>query len=230
LSLRSDVGWELNRYPNPVSQLTDYRYTTASVSTVYAWNDRVLLSLIGSGGHFKRDGFDTEPKNASVRAQIQYAWSPLWNFSAGLGPSWVEANGRHEQGFVYNASVQRRLEFSSIALTAGRSQSPSGYGVLTELDSAELAFSTQLSERLTASLNAGFVKRREALPDFRLTLQEVRYTHASASLNWLFARNWRAGLVAGNKSQQLISLFSDRTARSFEAGLTLTWNGDAHVY
>jgi hypothetical protein len=229
MAVGANLGWQVSKYPDTVAGLSDYRYTTASVNAVYGWSDRASVTLIGSAGRLVRDAFDSESKSSSLRAQIQYALSPLWTFSAGIGPSWVETSRQRDRGFVYNASIGRRLEFSSLTLAASRSQSPSGYGVLTELDDFALAFGTQLSERVSAGLSAGLARRKDAVPAFGVDLQEVRYRQIKANLSWLFARNWQVAMSVGNYAQRLSSL-SDRTARNYEAGLTLSWSGDSHVY
>ena len=230
LSMGSSLGWQVNRYPDPANGLSDYHYGTMAVNASYVVSDRASLSLVGSAGRFSSGNSRPETNNASVRLQAQYAWSPLWSISAGAGPSWVEENQKRERGVVYNVSIGRRLEFSSLSLSASRSQSPSGFGVLTELDDASLDFSTQISERLTGSLSVGLVRRRDAIPAFRLDLQEVRYRRTNASLGWHINPNWLVALGVGNKVQRLGTLSETSTAQNYEAGLTLTWSGNPHVY
>ena len=230
LSMGSSVGLQINRYPGPSPGLTDYRFGTANLNAGYQLSDRASVSLVGSAGHFSSGNSSTSTDNASVRLQAQYAWAELWTLNGGAGPSWIEANHRRQQGVVYSASVSRRLELSSLSLSASRSQSPSGFGILTNTDDVKLSFSTQIRERLTGSLSAGLTRRRDALPALGLELPEVRYRQIDASLAWQVAPSWGLVLGANNRAQRAATLSGSALANSYEALLTLNWTGSSHVF
>lgn len=231
LSFTSTMGWQVNRYPDPVQELTDYRYGSALLSASYVLTERTSISLVGSAGQFSTGDSRSETKNASVSLQAQYALSPLWIMSFGAGPSWVRANRRQDQGLVYSAALARSFERSSLSLSASRSQSPSGVGVMTDVDDASLSFGTQITERLTGTLGMGFVRRRDALPAFNLDLGEVRYRHIDASVSWLVSPAWRVVFGASNRVQRVGALWMEGAlARDYEARLTLSWTGNSHVF
>jgi hypothetical protein len=231
MSMGSNVALQLNRYPGGSPGLSDYRYGTASVNASYQVTERASLSLVGSAGHFTSDNsFASATDNSSVNLQAQYAWAEIWTISGSAGPSWVKADRGREQGLIFSASVARRLELSSLSLSASRSQSPSGFGNLTDTDEVRLSFTRQISEHLSGSLSSGLVRRRDALPAFGLELPEVRYQQFDASLAWQIAQSWQVVFGANNRSQRLATDSGSALARSYEGMLTLSWNGNSHVY
>ena len=230
LSMGSGVGLQIDRYPGPSLGLTDYRFGTANVNAGYQISDRTSVSLVGSAGHFSSGNSNTSTDNASVRLQGQYAWAELWTLSGGAGPSWIEANHRRQQGVVYSASVSRKLERSSLSLSASRSQSPSGFGILTDTDDVKLSFATQIREHVTGSLSGGLTRRKDALPAFGLEFPEVRYRQIDASLSWQVAPSWGLVFAANNRAQRVATFSGSALANSYEALLTLNWTGSSHVY
>lgn len=227
--MSSNLEWQVNRYPSGAGELRDYRYGTAALSTSYVLSDRASVSLSGTAGRFSTGDSSTQSDNASVSLQGRYALSPLWSVSGGAGPSWVRANHEQQQGVVYSFSVSRALERSSLSLSASRSQSPSGFGVLTETDDVRLSFGTQFSERLGGSLDLGMVRRRDALAEFNVDLQEVRYRHVEANLSWVVAPNWQLAFGAGNQAQRVGTFAESPVAQNYQAHLTLSWTGNPHV-
>jgi hypothetical protein len=232
LSMGSRLGWQVDRYPNPETQLSDYRYGTAMVNAIYALSDRTTVTLVGSAGHYTAENTGRVTDNASVSFQASYAWSPLWSITAGVGPSWSKANDSdsRERSVVYNFMVGRQLERASVSLFASRSQSPSGFGVLTEADEAGLDFEAQITERLSASVNLGLLRRKDALPAFRVDLQNLRYRRADIGVAWVLAENLKLVAGVGNKVQRLGTLAGSGSAENYEARLGLSWIGNPHVY
>lgn len=230
LLIASSAGWQLSRYPDPETTLRDYRYGTVGVSAVYALSDRASLSLVGSTGRYSTESAVRDTRNASVSLEAQYAWSERWIVSVGAGPSWVEAGRSSEHGYVYNFSLARRMERGALSVSASRQQSPSGFGLLTEADEAGLDFTLQVSERLTGSATAGFVRRKDALPELRLNLQELRYRHAGLHLNWTLNPHWQLSGGLSHKRQKVGTFAASRSARNYEIQLALGWTGSPHVH
>jgi hypothetical protein len=232
VAIGSSLAWQLERYPERAdAELTGSRYSMFSAFTEYTLSDRTRLTLTGSAGHLNSDGERPDSDNASVRLQGHYSWSPLWMLKIGAGPSWVRAEQRDaERGVVYNFDVERRFERSSLAFRVERSQSPSGRGLLSELEEAVLGFSMQISERLSAGLNAGISRRTDALPALQADIQEVTYGRADLNVSWRAAENWQISATVGNNVQRTDVQPQDQdTARGYQARITLSWTGDPYV-
>jgi hypothetical protein len=231
LQARTSVGLYSNRYPGGESSgLENYRYSTALVGMSYVLTDRASVSLYGSAGRLDGQGSGANTDNASLTLQSRYAWSSLMSIGVGVGPSLARTDAGQQRGLLYNADVTRVFEKSALSFSLRRTQSPSGRAVLTDVEDATLAFTAQLTERLTGTASAGFTRRRDALRDLNLDLTRVHYAHADAGVSWLLAPNWRLGASVGSAVQQVGSdFYNNSTGRGFDAHLALSWNGNPHV-
>lgn len=229
--LQSTLATNSSRYPDQQGSLSNYRYTTALVSTTYIASEKLAVSVYGTAGKLDSEGNggDTDDKSANV--QVQYTWSPLTSFGASIGRSWVTSDAGSKQGVLYSVTASRAFERSSLAFSVSRRQSPSGRALLTEADEARLSFTAQITETLSATAGASYSKRRNVLREFDIDLERVHYTRADIGLSWHMAPNWKAGLSAGGARQQVGSAFlrDDLTGRGFEVRLGLSWNGDPYV-
>jgi hypothetical protein len=232
VGIGSNLAWQIDRYPERAdAELANSRYGVFSAFTQYTLSDRTRLTLTGSVGRLTSGGLRPDSDNASVRLQGRYSWSPLWMLTVGAGPSWVRRErGNTERGVVYNVDVERSFERSSFAFKAERSQSPSGLGLLSETDEVSLAWSMQLSERLSAGLNAGVSRRKDALPAFRVDIKEVTYGRADLNMSWRAAEHWALSASVGNDVQRAdVEPQGQDTARGYQARITLSWTGDPYV-
>jgi hypothetical protein len=232
LTERVTVGtsamWEINRYPgNDITELQNYQYGNLSLFTSRSFTDRATLTLSAAAGHLNAEQKGSNSDNANARLQFSYVWSELWQMSLAAGPSWVRTDVRSEQGTIYNAAISRALEMGALSLSVGRTVSPSGRGVLTEVEDATLAYSTQWTERLSGGLTLGYVHRSDAIPAFGFEFNDVRYARAGAAINWRVAQSWQLALSGGNTAQRVRE--SD-TARGYDVRFSVSWTGDAHVY
>jgi hypothetical protein len=225
------LGMQADRYPDPDPALVDFSQKTGSIYVAYAYSERFTLTLAGFAGRLESDGPGDRTSNESVTLQAGYVWGPLLTMQFSVGPSRAKAQGRRENGLVYSASIARGLENGSLSLTAGRSQSPAGRGVLTELEDVRLAYGKQFSERLSGSANVGMTRRTNAIGALRVDLDDVRYRHANLEIGWRLSPNWVLGLAIGGTDQRRSSVFADSAdARGYDARLSLGWRGNSHVY
>jgi hypothetical protein len=229
--VESTVDTNSSRYPDEQTSLSDYRYSTAMLSTTYAVSEQMSLAVYGTAGKLDSDisGNDTNDKSANIR--VQYRLSPMYGFGASLGRSWVSADSGRTQGLLYSANVSRAFERSSLSFSISRRNAPSGRALLTEADEARLNFVTQLTERLSATAAVSYSRRKNILRSLDIDLERVRYTRADLGLAWIMTPNWRLGLTAGAANQQTGSAFfeGDLTGRGYEARLGFSWNGDPYV-
>jgi hypothetical protein len=231
-STQVSVDSSVNRYPGVANALLeDYRYDSVGLGTSYVLSERATVSFSGSVARLHNLEQGQDSKNASAMVTAQYAWSPVWNMNLGVGPSVVRLNGTSEHGLVYRASLSRGFERSSLALTASRSQQPSGSAIITNIQLASLAFSTALTERVSGAVNASYTRRGNVFRDFNVDLSRVTYTRLEATLAWHVSPSWQIGGGVGNSIQKTGSFFfDDRTGRGYDVRLSLSWNGKPYVH
>jgi hypothetical protein len=230
LSLGSSIEWEDNRYPGDVQGLLrDTRYETLAGSASYSVTDRTALSLIATAGRLFTEGSTTRTDTSSVVMQMRWLGSSTWSATLGAGPSWTRAGGRNEPGVLYNVSLARGFERSSLTVNAIRTQSPSGRGDITELDSAGLSFSHQMTEHVSGSASMSFAHRRTAIPVLARDIEDVRYARAEGSVAWNFRSGWNVAMSLGHSAQRAGVLTNDGTARGSDVRLTLSWTGEPYV-
>jgi hypothetical protein len=231
MQARSTIGSQSHRYDGRESSgLENYLYSRASASVSYVLSDRTSLSFAGAVGRISREGTGANSDNASASVQVRHAWSSRLSFGAEVGPSWVRAGQGRTQGLLYGGDAGLAFEKSSLSLNISRSQDPSGRAVLTEVEQANLAFTTQFTERLSGGVTAGFTRRRSALRELDFEYQRVRYSRIEMRLSWRASPNWLLGASLGNTVQRVGEVFFDEaTGRGYDALLTLRWTGDPYV-
>ena len=204
------------------------RYTTATGSVNLSESDQLALSLAASDGRFNSDRVGASSGDHDITAQLRYSLGERLTASASVGPSWVSANGRTQQGYVYKAALQEAFELGSLSLSAGRAQSPSGYGVLTQRDDVTLAYSHQLSETLSASLGMTGIRTADLIPAAGLSLDTVTYMRFDTNLTKRLTPAWSTtfGLAA---ARQRISLGNQAT-NSFQVRAAINWSGEFHAH
>lgn len=232
LSAQASVGSTINRYPgNESAVLENYRYDGGSVGMSYVLNERAIVSVSGSVSRLNSETRTDHTDNGSIMVNAQYAWSPLWNISAGIGPSLVRVAGTSEHGLVYRASVTRGFERAALSLAVSRSQQPSGSAIITDVDQASLSLSGTFTEQLTGTLAANYSRRRNAFRDFNLDLNNVRYGRLETGLSWRVSPGWQIGAGLGASLQKTEALFfNDQTGRGYDVRLSVSWNGKPYVH
>lgn len=229
--VQSTVDAQENRYPGERFGLQNYRYSSAFLSATYVVTERFAFTVFGTAGLLESEGQGSGTTDTSANVQAQYGWSPLTSITASVGPSWVKTDTTRQRGVRYRFAVSHTLENGALSFSVGRRQSPSGFALLTELDEAALTFTTQLTERLSATAAASYTKRRNVLRVFNIDLQRVRYSRADLGLAWRMSPNWRLAFNAGAGLQQIGSvLFDDElTGRGYDVRLGFSWSGDPYV-
>jgi hypothetical protein len=230
--LESSLQTYASRYPDQQFGLSNYTYSTALLSTAYAVNEKLSVTLYGTAGKLDSEGNGSNTDDKSANVQLTYSWSPLTSFAASVGRSWVKSDAGNNTGLLYSVSASRAFEKSALSFSVSRRQSPSGNALLTESQEARLSFGSQITERLSVTSSASYSKRRNVLRIFNVDLQEVRYSRADLGLSWRMAANWRLGFNVGSVTQQAGSFFygEDATARGLDLRLGLSWNGDPYVW
>ncbi|MHB8453974.1 MAG: hypothetical protein ACYDDO_04590 [Acidiferrobacterales bacterium] len=139
-----------------------------------------------------------------------------------FGQCYVESAFSEGSGSVYNASLQKQFQSSSVNLSFGRSIDPSGSGTQVQTDSTTLSINWQLAERLNAAFTANAYGIR-ALSGNTSAVDRNYYT-AGPSLRWL----WTTELTLDASYQYVRQKYASANAlpevsNAVYVTLTYTW-------
>lgn len=209
--------------------LTDYRYLALSLfSTVKLSDAGSALTVSVQGGELTTDGFGgTSTRDASL--QLGWSFQPwlLWTASLAAGPSLVETDAGSDSGYVFNGELEREGDRWSLAASAGRSQSPTGRGVLTRRDEAKLSFRRALTERLSTNIDARWIRSEDLVPQLGGSVSyEVEYGRLDIGASWRMSRDWSISLQLAGSTQDY-ELATER-ANGYRVALNVVWNGQPH--
>ncbi|MBL8267861.1 hypothetical protein [Steroidobacter sp.] len=206
--------------------LVDYRYTALSLfSTVLLSDAGSALSISAQGGELSTEGAGGyQTRDGTLRLGWTFQPWLLWTAGFSAGPSIVEAEAGNDTGYVFDGQIKRQGERWSLSANASRSQAPTGRGVLTRRDEIKLLFNRALTERLSASIDAHWVRSEDLLPvQGSAQTYQVDYARLGIGANWRLSRDWSLSLQLSGNTQNY-QLATER-ANGYRASLNMVWNG-----
>jgi hypothetical protein len=216
-----------NRYVDAAfTGLVDYRYTALSLfSTVLLSDAGSALTVTAQAGELSTDGFGgSDTRDGTLRLGWNFQPALLWTAALSAGPSMVETDAGSDRGLVIDSEIKRQGDRWSLTANAGRSQSPTGRGVLTRRDEVRLSFSRSLAERLSTTVGARWVRAEDLLPQQGGSITyQVNYARLDIGANWRVARDWSLSLQLSGNTQDY-ELATER-ANGHRASLNIVWNG-----
>lgn len=218
-----------NRYIDAeFTGLVDYRYTALSLFSSFALTDAgSALTVTAQSGRLTTEGFfgaGANTRDGSLRLGWSFQPWLLWTASLSAGPSVVETDAGSDSGFVMDGQIKRQGERWSLTAVAGRSQSPTGRGVLTRRDDLQLSFNRSLTERLSANVAARWIRSEDLLSQTSgVTSSYVDYAQLNIGASWRLARDWSLSLQLSGNTQNY-ELATER-ANGYRAAINLLWNG-----
>jgi len=140
----------------------DYRYHVLNASLAHAFTERDTVSLIGYYSRYSRDLFDAVTDSVGMQVGYEHQFSETLKGSVAAGAvrsdfssdadDLLDSGDDTEYGQLINASLSQRLERDQWTLSAGRTLSPTGDGVLVRRDEVRGDYWRQLTERLTGHI------------------------------------------------------------------------------
>lgn len=215
-----------NRYHDAeLTGLVDYRYTALSLFSSMTLSDAgSSFTVTAQSGNLSADiPGSGDTRDGTLRLSWTYQPWLLWTVSLSGGPSVVETDAGNDSGAVFDAEIKRQGERWSLVTTAGRSLSPTGRGVLTRRDQVTLRLNRSITERLSATVGAQWVRNEDLLPQQRLATYQVDYGRLDLSANWRLSRDWSLSLQLSGNTQDY-ELAPER-ANGYRASLSMVWNG-----
>lgn len=104
----------------------------------------------------------------------------------------TQDSSRQNTSVVYSGNIDRKFYNTNIRAGVSRALSPSGSGGQTEKDSANLAISRDLTERVSVYLNSNYSKSRGS--EGNISNNNRTYYSIQPGVTWQLSREWDAGL------------------------------------
>jgi hypothetical protein len=199
--------------------LVDYEYRAGSLFANVAADEISTVTLTGQHSELRVDGQESRTRSSSVSLGWRYRPLALWTLDLSAGPAFVETDFADDSGMIFDANLRRQGERWNAGLRVGRDLSPTGRGVLTQRDQLALTADRRLTERLSASVLARWIRNQ----DLGISFLEVEYGRLDLSLSWRLAEHWHLALTAGAASQRPET--RSQSAENYRTSLSIVWNG-----
>lgn len=228
ISLTGQAFATVHRYVDAENTgLVDYDYGTVAASTVYALAEASQLSLQLSAGRLQVPDYRMLDKNNyALTLNYDTQLNERWHAVLSAGASRVHRRDDYD-GFVYEASVDRKSELLTLRFAGKRSITPTGNGTLARSDRLSLQVSRPLTELVSFSVAAAWTRNRNVAQQGGLDPDSLRYGDIGGNLNWRIAPTWTLSIFVGHAEQR--SYGNDRNATRNYGGFNLSWSGIARA-
>lgn len=206
-----------------------------TVSITGGWNhvftERLTGGLSATVSNYQADAltFSSDDDTYGLSATAEYALSELWQLNGQAGIRRLNSERKFTSGFkesdnssggTVDFSATRTGEIDTFTIGLSRGLIPSSTGDVNEQDRIHLAYSRNISDRLTAGLTASYQETTSALDSGSEKRENI---NVSPSLRWQLERNVGLNLAYVYREQQRDSA---PTVDSNAVSLTLTYDWD----
>jgi len=226
VSAGAQLFWLASHYQDAeFTGLVDYDYGAVSLYSSVALSEAgSSLTVTAQAGELSSD----VPGGAVTRdGSLRLGWThrpwERWTVSLSAGPSYVDTDYGSDSGVVFDAEIKRQSERWSLSGGVARSQSPSGRGVLTRRDRASLSLNRAITERLSATVSAQWIRNEDLRPQFGADTYSVDYGRLDVTTHWRMARHWSLALQLAGNAQDYET--ASQRAEGYRASLSMVWNG-----
>jgi hypothetical protein len=229
LSLTGTAGWLANHYENADhTGLLDYRYTSGELAGNYSLTERSTAGLDAIFGSLSSESGDHSTSYA-LQAAYTDRLTELWTLNLSGGPSRGEfGGGAHSSGAVYSAALTHKGELYDFTARISRTVTPTGRGVLTKSDQAELNVSGSITERLSLVSSLFYSHNRDYFSANGASgnVFSLHYFSVQESLKWKLSPSWAVDLTAQSQHQAtVVPPEHGENASAYRIGLGITWTG-----
>ena len=183
--------------------LVDYQVYGGSAGFVYHVTERDDVQIAGTYTNFHTTNapFGLRASYPGAMLSVTHNFTESLKTTAYGGPRFVssttEVGGFSQKTndtiWVYGASLTQQFERASLQLTLSREIFPSGFGLLLQTDRIGALTSYNLTDTLTASLDAsGYIVSGATSQARGGTLSEQRLFYLTPKLAWHLSEWWRA--------------------------------------
>lgn len=201
-------------------RLSAYRYPLLQITQTIGWSPRSSLLLTAYGSRLDSDA-RMESDSNGAQIGFTYELTPHIGMKLTGGYSQQKVKRRYgpftlnsrDSGYTGEFELTRQDLMGQWRLSAGRSVTASGFGVLVARTQALLAFDRRFAERWTANVSLRHIDNDD-IGD--VSSGEVRsYQRFDAGVSWRVTRTWTVGAAA----------FANRLQRQENSPLAEGWGG-----
>ena len=205
--------------------LVDYRYSSYSLFSTYALSEaNSSLTVTAQGGELSVDGpWGAVTRDGSLRLGWSFRPRQLWSANLSAGPAVVSAESGSDTGMVFDADIKREAERWSMSAAIGRSQSPTGRGVLTRRDRVSAQLHRMITEDVSTTLGVQWIRNEDLNPQSRGATYHVDYGRLELAGRWRVASEWSVMLQLAANTQDYQS--APERAEGYRALMSIVWNG-----
>jgi hypothetical protein len=232
--LSAQAGYQYSNvtYENGLSLgLVNYTTQGGSGNLSYKLTEYDQVQVIGTYTNFSApEARDLQSEIYGGMLSWSHEFSETISASLSAGPRFVTSSqtvagstghGSQTVG-VGSVTLRKSWDDASIQFDAGRDINPSGFGLLVQTDRFGVTLSKNLSERLTASVNAMVLLASSiATTDLSTPFPDSRYMNMTPHLTWKISQWWAVDMSYTYNRREVDSL--DQYAISNVATVMLTY-------
>jgi len=168
----------------PVASLQSTSYSTLGFNEGFVRSSQLEIDLGGSVGNFSSPSESGTTHSYSADIGFKRQWTERLKITGDVGANEISYGPFENRGLIFDLNLAYTTSAGSVSLAAQRNAAPSGFGVLTERDSAQFSASRALSERL--NIGTAFDLYRNSSAVGAVTFDARTYVDASVSLAWRY--------------------------------------------
>lgn len=183
--------------------LVDYQVFGGTAGFLYHLTERDDVQLSGTYTNFHTSNapFGLRAYYPGAMLSVTHSFTEGLKATAYGGPRFVSSTNQlggfsqktNDTTWIYGASLTQQFERASMQLSLTRDIFPSGFGLLIQTDRIGAFTSYNLTDTVTASLDAsGYLVSGLTKQVRGGTLQEQRLFYLTPKLSWHFSEWWRA--------------------------------------
>jgi hypothetical protein len=213
------AGSDIDYVETAGTGLVGYRYPSAGLMYAASMSPRLeaTITLNAARLHVPESGLESDTQGAQIGLRFQV--SERFDLAARAGYSNTSASGQSDRKPSYFGSLSWHDELSRLDIELSRDVEPSGRGVLVSADDLKVAYSRDLTERLTFDTTARVSRREDLL--FGFLSNEYRYGAATMALSWKLDESWTLAFAGGYGRQE--HELTNARADGRRVGLSLAW-------
>ncbi len=184
-----------NYHGNSTTSLQDSKYSTFGASERFIVSERLSFSLDASAGKYVTPDAAFATRSDSLSVGFMRRLSERTRVTGEFGVNRRTDRFSSTNGFVGQLSIARSTETGGFSLSAGRNVAPSGFGIFTQTDQAQLAVSRGLAPRWNLNASLSVYRTSSAFQSFNLA--DRTYSQLNVALTWQANEYWSIGTTAG---------------------------------
>jgi len=173
---------------NDITPLQDYRYNTYALTERFLLSNRMTLAMDGTYGEYRVSNLADVTRSTGADLALSSNLSERNRLDLLFGINRRTDQFESSNGLIGSVTFARTTTVGSFSLSAGRSVLPSGFGVFSQSDQAQLGYTRALSARLTTSASLSAYRTSSAFQS--QSLLQHTYEQSNVGFSWQASEEW----------------------------------------